>query len=157
MVWKILKRAGFGLILGMAVGNLIAALTAHGDMIVTPALLERAGSLSGALLRQTLLSGVIGFAAWAGISFYDIEGWSLRRAVAVHYASIMIVFLPVGFYLGWLGGPLDALVMAAIMAVCHLTVFFILCAYYKAQVRELNQLLEERKQQIHQQQTGGAL
>lgn len=47
--------------------------------------------------------------------------------------------------------------MAAVMAVCHLTIFFILCAYYKAQVREINQMLEEQKQRIHQQQTGGAL
>ena len=156
MVWKILKRAGFGFILGMAVGNLIAALTGHPN-IVSPALLEKTGSLSGALLRQTLLSGVIGFAAWAGISFYDIERWSLLRAVTAHYASIMIVFLPVAFYLGWIDGWAGALIMVAIMAVAHATVFFILCAYYKAQVREINQLLKERKLRIKQQGTGGAL
>ena len=151
MFQKTLKRAGFGFLLGMAVGNLIAAATGHPG-IVSPALLERAGGLSGALLWQTLLSGVIGGAAWAGISLYEIERWSLLRAVAVHYASIMAVFLPVGFFLGWLGQAFDVLLMAAIMAAAHFLIFLIMCAIYRAQVRELNALNEQRKKRVREQQ-----
>ena len=154
MLWKTLKRAGFGFILGMAVGNLIAAATGHPD-IVSPALLEKAGSLSAALLWQTLLSGVIGFAAWAGISFYDIEEWSLLRADAVHYLCIMAVFLPVAFFLGWIETAADARIMAAIMLGAHTAIFLILCAYYRAQVRELNRLNALRMQREKEKKTGG--
>lgn len=150
MLLKTLKRVGFGFILGMAVGNLIAAMTGHPD-IVSAALLEKAGSLPAALMIQTLLSGVIGGVAWAGISLYDIESWSLLGAVAVHYASIMIVFLPLAFYLGWLEGLTDALIMAAVMLAAHTLVFLIMCAIYRAQVRELNRLNELRKKEKKQQ------
>lgn len=149
MIWKTVKHIGFGFVLGMAVGNLIAALIGHPE-IVSQALLEKAGSLSAALFIQTLLSGVIGGVAWAGISFYEIESWSLLRAVALHYASIILVFMPLAFYLGWLEGPQDALVMAGIMLAAHTMVFLIMCAVYRAEVQELNRLNELRKKEKNQ-------
>ena len=160
MVWKILKRAGFGFILGMAVGNLIACLTGHPN-IVSASLLEKAGSLSAALLWQTLLSGVIGFAAFAGVSVYDIEHWSLLLADAVHYVGYMIFFLPIAFFLGWLGSAQEAIIMAAILLGVHTVIFLIMWAIYRRQARELNRLNEERKQhrkeQPKEQPFGGAI
>ena len=121
MLFKTLKRTGFGFILGMAVGNLIAALTGHPN-VVSPQLLEMAGSLSAALLIQTLFSGVIGGVAWAGISLYDIERWSLLRAVSVHYTIIIAVFLPLAYYLGWYDGVIGALILAGLTVALLLAV-----------------------------------
>ena len=156
MVRKILKRAGFGFVLGMAAGNLIACLTGHPN-IVSPALLEKAGSLSAALLWQTLLSGVIGFASFAGVGVYQIDRWSLLLADAVHCLSYMIFFLPIAFFLGWLDTAAEALVMAAILLGVHTLIFLILCAWYRLQARELNRLNEQRKQHRKEQQNGGAI
>ena len=156
MVRKIMNRAVFGFILGMAVGNLIACLTGHPD-IVAPSLLERAGSLPAALLQQTLLSGVIGFAGFGGTVLYDIEQLSLLRACTVHYVSYMIVFLPAAFFLGWLGNLRGTLIMVAILLAVHTMIFLIMCVYYRSQARQLNRLIEERKQQIQQEQIGGAI
>lgn len=157
MLAQTLKRALSGFVLGMAVGNLIAALTGHPD-IVSPALLERAGSLSAALLWQTILSGVIGAAGFGGMVLYEIERWPLRLTDAVHNALVLAVFLPCALVLGWINTAAEVLIMAGIMSAAHYVVFLIMCARYRAQVRELNELNELRKARIHQQQSiGGAI
>ena len=157
MLVQTLKRAGFGFVLGMAVGNLIAALTGHPN-IVSPALLERAGSLSNALVWQTLLSGLLGAAGMGGVSLYELEDWPLLRTTMVHYAIYIVTFILCALALGWCERPAEFLVMAAIMAAIHFTIFLIMCARYRAQVRELNELNEVRKARInHQPSIGGAL
>ena len=157
MLAKTLKRAGFGFILGMAVGNLIAALSGHPN-IVSPLLLERAGSLPAALLWQTVLSGVIGAAGFGGAVLYDVERWPLLLADAMHYVSYMIVFLPIAFFLGWTEKAGEAAVMAVILLAAHTVIFLIMCARYRAEVKELNELNEVRKtRSIQQQSIGGAI
>jgi hypothetical protein len=151
-----LKRAGFGFLLGMAVGNLIAVLTGHPN-IVSPALLERAGSLSNALLWQTLLSGLIGAAGMGGISLYELEDWPLLRTTLVHYAIYIVTFIFCALALGWCERPVEFLVMAVIMLAIHFTIFLIMCARYRAQVKELNELNELRKQRSRETQIGGAI
>lgn len=156
MLWKVLKRAGFGFILGMATGNLIACLTGHPN-IVSLSLLERAGSLSTALLWQTLLSGVIGCTAFAGVGVYEIEHWSLLLADAVHYIGYMVFFLPIAFFLGWLRTAEEAIIMAAALLAAHTVIFLVMCAVTRARVRELNSLIEQRKKHSKQQQMGGVV
>ncbi len=156
MLVKTLKRAVFGFILGMAAGNVIACLTGHPN-IVSSALLEKAGSLSAALLWQTLLSGVIGGVAFAGISVYKIDRCSLLLADAAHYAIYMVVFLPIAFFLGWTDDAGQAAVMAVILLAVHTAIFLVMCAYYRAQARELNELNEKRKKMIKQKEIGGTV
>ena len=154
MIIKTLKKAGLGFVLGMAVGNVIAAITTSFSEIVAPALLDKSGSLAMALMLQTLLSGVIGAVAFAGISFYDIERWPLIMADLVHYISIIVVFIPTGFFLGWLENATDVIIIASIMLLVHLIIFMIMCAIYRAEIREMNRLTEERRKRTE---TGGAL
>lgn len=155
MLVQTMKRSGVGLVLGMAVGNLIACLTGHSN-IVSHALLERAGSLSTALLWQTLLSGVIGAAGFGGTVLYDSERLSLLGADALHYVIYMAVFLPAAFFLGWTETAGQAAVMAAVLLAVHTVIFLIMCARYRAEARELNELNERRKSR-RSQQIGGAI
>ena len=141
MLMKTLKRAMSGFVLGMAVGNLIAALTGHPD-VVSPELLAKTERLSTALLWQTLLSGVIGAAGMGGVSRYEIDPWPLLSIDLAHYALVMAVFVPIGHYLGWFVSAEDTLLMAGVMFAAHFSIFLIMCAYYRARVRELNRLQE---------------
>ena len=99
MLKKTLKRAGIGFLLGIAVGNLIAFLSVvpfgSGGPIVSQKLTEMCGGEAEALLLHSFLSGLIGFAGCAGMTFYDMEEWSLLRIMASHLGVIFAVFLPV--------------------------------------------------------------
>ena len=139
MLVKTLKRMGMGFLLGLAVGNLIAVLTGH-EQIVSAALLERIGSWRAAYLLQTLLSGLIGAASFAGISLYEIDRWPLLLTTLVHYLIYMAVFFPIAVLLGWLETAAQALWMALILAGAHFLIFLIICAVYRARMRELNKM-----------------
>ncbi len=139
MIRKTLRRAVFGYVLGMAIGNLIAALTGHPN-IVSAELLQKAGSLNAALLWQTLLSGLIGAAGMGGTMLYEIERWPLLAIDIAHYALVMAVFVPVSRCLGWCREPAELAITAAIMFAVHFSIFCIMCAIYRRRVKELNTL-----------------
>ena len=147
MLKKTLKRAGIGFLLGCVVGNLIAffcVLFSKGDgMMVSEKIIAMCGGEAGALLLQSFLSGLIGFAGCAGMSFYEIEKWGLLRIMATHLAVIFAVFLPVSYILDWFGSVGDLLIMSLIMLVWYFIIYLIMCAVYRRRVKELNVLQKE--------------
>lgn len=152
MLKKTLKRAGIGFLLGCVIGNFIAfifVLFSEGDgPIVSQKVITMCGGEAEALLLQSFLSGLIGFAGCAGMSFYEIEKWSLLRIMATHLAVIFAVFLPVSYILDWFGSVGDLLIMSLIMLVWYFIIYLIMCAVYRRRVKELNMLqkeLEKRK------------
>lgn len=150
MVKKVLQRTFMGFVIGMPVGTLILIFLSYvsegGAVLFTPALLERTGNEATALLAQTLLSGVVGAVGMGGASLFYLDGWSVPAAALVHWIVYTLVFLPIGFFLGWLEGPADALVMAVIFAMVEAVMTLVMIARYNAQVRQLNELLEEGRQ-----------
>lgn len=151
MLAKMIKRAGLGFILGMALGNLIAA--AGSPQIVSGMMIERCGSQASALLVQTLLSGLIGAIAMAGTVLYEVDEWPLLRIMAVHFGMIEASFFPIAFYLGWIKDWKEALIMFVIRLIAYLIVFFIMWLRYKLEVRKLN---EENDKMNNQQNIGGS-
>lgn len=152
MLKKTLKRAGIGFLLGCVIGNFIAfifVLFSEGDgPIVSQKVITMCGGEAEALLLQSFLSGLIGFAGCAGMSFYEIEKWGLLRIMATHLAVIFAVFLPVSYILDWFGSVGDLLIMSLIMLVWYFIIYLIMCAVYRRRVKELNMLqkeLEKRK------------
>ncbi len=150
MVAKTLKLAGFGFLLGMVVGVVIVIAMgfANGGSLVLPKpLLALTGSEAGALLAQMLLSGVFGAIPMAGVMFYEIDSWGLLKQAVVHYATYTAAFVVVGLCAGWIDPtPFDIGLMAGIFAVGHAIIWFIMYTRYKAEVGELNTLLQESKQ-----------
>lgn len=146
MLKKTLKRAGIGFLLGIAMGNLIAFISVYitsggtGGPIVARELIDYLGSESAALLLQSFLSGVIGFAGCAGMTFYEIEKWSLLPIMATHLALIFAAFLPVSYVLHWFGTLTELLIISAFMLVSYFITWLVICAIYRAQVKELNEL-----------------
>ncbi|MBE7008641.1 MAG: DUF3021 domain-containing protein [Ruminococcaceae bacterium] len=56
------------------------------------------------------------------------------------HTRLVTVFTPVAFFLGWVSTLGELLILAAIMSLFHVTIFLIMCARYRAEVRELNEL-----------------
>ena len=146
MLARILKRAGLGFLLGMAMGDLIAYFTGSGSGLpVAPDLIKAVGSEEAALLIQTVLSGLIGAAGLGGMLFYEIEEWSMLRTMITHFALISAVFLTVSRVLCWVSTVTEMLIMEGIMLAAYLIVWVIMCAVYRSQVSELNELQQRAK------------
>lgn len=151
MLRKALKCAGLGFLIGMIVGNVIAALTgfsaAGGHNIVTPRLLGVTGNnFIPAVILQSLLSGIYGALCFGGIVFYDIERWPLAAATAAHCALIVLSYIPIALFLGWANQPLEFVIVAAVQIVVFFIIWLILYFSYKKQIRELNDMQKDFSQ-----------
>ena len=149
---RILKLAVFGFILGMLIGNLISFLSCdksvYPPVIVSSVLVERTGSVTTAMIVNTLLSGLLGAAAWAGILFHDPEvfDWGLTKAAVYHFLLIMVFNVPIALYCGWCPpDPVSILIWIGIMAGAYFIVWLIMYLIYKKETAELNDLVKKNK------------
>ena len=149
---EILKRAVIGFVLGMAVGNLIAFFYADKSadpvVIVTPLLSRRTGSVTAALIIQTILSGLMGAVSFAGTIFYDFEDWGMTKTMVMHYLLIILIYFPVAFWCGWIDPEWkEILIRAVIMAFEYLVIWLIMYIRYRIQTKELNRMMESYRDQ----------
>ena len=150
MLKKTLKSALIGFLLGIVIGNVIAILTGNSDTggvtFASSKLLDIAGGNGVvAMLLQSFFSGLYGAACFAGMSFYEVERLPLAVATALHCALIVLLFIPISYLLGWVGGIVETLIIAAIQAAAFFVIWLILYSVYKKQVRELNDLQDDFK------------
>ena len=149
---KVFKLALIGFFLGMLIGNLISYLScdksAQPPVIVSPVLVERTGSVRAAMIVNTLLSGLLGAAAWAGVIFHDPEvfDWGLTKAAVYHFLLIMAFNIPIALYCGWCPpDPVSILIWTGIMAVSYFIVWLIMFLIYRKETAELNELMKNNK------------
>ena len=136
---KTIKRAGFGFLVGAAVGNVIAALMGW-PAPFSSGLVDKVGNLSAAILLQTGVTGLIGAVSFGAIGLYDAERLPLLLSAVIHYLCYMAVYIPASLLLCWFSKLGEALVMAAILAVIHFLIFLGLYIRYRREVRELNEM-----------------
>ena len=147
MLKKTLKAAGIGFLIGMVVGDLIAILTGNSDTggitFASSQLLDMAGGNSAlAMILQSLFSGLYGAVCFAGMSFYEIERMPLALATALHCALIVLLFIPIALFLGWVSDIGTLLIISGMQLVGFFIIWLIMYFGYKKQIRELNEMQE---------------
>ena len=149
MIARMLKRAGFGFLLGIVMGVFVVigrGFASGGSIILPQKLLDMTGSEAGALFAQVLISGVYGTIPMAGTTFYELDSWGMPKQAVVHYASYTVAFMLFGYVAGWVETVSVMAQMAGIFAVGHVTIWTIMYIRYKAETKELNELLQKTKQ-----------
>ena len=147
MLAKTLKRVGIGFLLGIVIGYALSILTGldNPDVFISvpPRLLSLTGSVPLSQILQGLFSGIYGAVCFGTMTFYEIERWSLALATGAHCAVIVLLYIPVGFFLGWLDGWLNMLIVAGCQLVGFFIIWLIMNAIYKKQVKELNEMQKD--------------
>lgn len=145
MLKKTLKMAGIGFLIGVVIGNLITILTGNSDTGgVTFASMQllrmEGGNALVAMLLQSLFSGLYGAVCFAGMTFYEAERLPLAAATALHCATIILLFIPIALFLGWVSNITEILIIMSIQLVCFFIIWLIMWSIYKKQVKELNDM-----------------
>ena len=136
---RVLKYAGFGFLLGVVICNVITTLT--GDPLpVAPEFQELIGSLKGALLIQSLLSGLYGAICMGTVLVYDDDRLSLSLSSLIHCLCCIIPFIPLSLFLRWSDGPVGVLIMAGFQLAAYFVVWLIMCIKYRKEAEELNEI-----------------
>ena len=147
-----IKRILIGLVLGMAIGDLIAFLGAYfsgSDTLFGQNMIDRFGNETNAFMVHTLLSGIYGAICFAGTCFYEIEEWSLLKATILHCLLINVSFLTVGLYLGWIPADFNAIAISCSIITGFFFIIWLIMDYrYKKEVKKLNDLLREKKDKL---------
>ena len=139
MLEKTLKRAGMGVLIGIAAGYVIAFLMSHGEAI-SPEFTEFIGDKPAAVFIQTMLMGILGAVCFGGMSFYDVGSWSMVRTMLTHFLTITAVYVPLSLFLRWFTSAGPLLIMLGAMAAAYVIIWVILQAVYSTQVKDLNRL-----------------
>ena len=102
----------------------------------------------GEALPKILLGGIPGAIAMGSVVVYDIEKWSLARATATHFLITMGAILLACFVLKWFKPwSLSFWLMLSIEVVGYFIIWLVIYLHYKAQIRELNELLKKNKKE----------
>ena len=98
-------------------------------------------------LPRILLGGIPGAVAMASTVIYDIEEWSLLRATVTHFVIVMGVIIFGCFVLDWFEPwSLSFWIMIAVEAVAYFIIWLIMYLGYRGQIRKLNEMLKESKE-----------
>ena len=151
MLKKVLTRAGIGFLIGALVGDFIAFLagtsSTEGVTFASRQLLDMSGGNAIiAMILQSVFSGLYGAACFAGMSLYDADRLPLAAATALHCGLIVLPFIPISYLLGWVGGVLETVIIAAAQIAAFFMIWLILYFVYKKQVKELNDMQKQFSQ-----------
>ena len=146
---KLFLRAGIGFLFGVAFGVLISVLSTLGGTVrlYSDALFARTGSAAASIVLQLFFSGLYGALCMGGTIVYEIEEWPLLRVTLTHFLICMVPYLPISLLLGWNTGLVELLIVIGVMTVIYFIIWLIMFLRYRAQVRELNNILQRRKAQ----------
>ena len=142
---KFFMFAAVGFLMGMIIGNAIAWLS--GGTLVNRSVVAWTGSDIAAVAIQTLFSGLLGAIAMGGVLIHETEQWSLARCALVHYLVIEIPYVLIALFLGWIDSGAGLLISVAIQTVLFFIIWVIMYLRYRAEVRRLNELLKENRDQ----------
>ena len=147
---RLVGKLSLGFILGAISGNLIvlfinlAAKT--GCLFATPTMIDSFGK-EGAVLLQSLFSGLYGLVCFGGTEFYRIEKWSLLKSTVAHLGCILVSFSIIGLLLGWIGFDLPSLLLLLSIVILFFLIWLIMRSIWKKNVREMNAELEKYKKE----------
>ena len=143
---RLLKRIGFGFLIGIVVGNCITLIEGISwGVSVSPDLIEQTGSEAAAMALQSLVLGLYGALGMGGMSLYEIERWPLALPTVIHYLLIAAGFIAMDRLLRWHGSVPGILAVEGVLLVIFFVIWLIMYVRYKNEVRQLNEELQANR------------
>ena len=145
---KILKYAGFGFILGIAVSSMITAFIC-GGMPAATGLIEAVGSVKTALILQLLLSGIYGAICMGTVLVYENDRLPLALSSLIHCLCCVLPFIPLSLFLRWIDSIGNYLIMTASQLIAYFIVWLIMFIRYKKETEKLNEIHNQLKNKLN--------
>lgn len=100
----------------------------------------------GYLLKNFIVSAIVGFGFSALPVVYKIKSWSLLKQTIVNFVSILCIYLPCSLIAGWI--PVSAVSIAVFILIfiaIYLCYWFGWYFYWKTKIKKLNAAIKNRK------------
>lgn len=141
---RIIGRGLLGLVIGIAVGFIIALLLSVyiGDGTfypVRPELTQSMGNELNAVIAQTILCALLGAGFGMASVIWEIDAWSIARQTGVYFAIACAIMFPVAYFANWmehsLGGVLS---FVLIFVLIFFLAWIIQYALWKNRIKKIN-------------------
>lgn len=149
MFKKICKRSCLGFLLGIAIGYIISIITSliWGQGYYSPcvpSLVDMIGSEIGAVILQTLFTGLLGISFAASSVIWEIDNWSITKQTFVYFAITALTMFPIAYFTGWMEHTLIGFIIYFIVfTLIFIIVWLIQYVIYKKQIQAINQQIKK--------------
>ncbi|HIG0360859.1 DUF3021 domain-containing protein [Clostridium sporogenes] len=135
---KGLKRAVYGITVGVFVNQLIFAIIALNKGLQ--------GTVEvNMMFNLFIISAILGFGIGAVSIVFDIEYWSLLKQTVVHFIAYACIYFPIAIYGKWMPKRNIARIkFVAFYVIIYIVAWFLWKAYLKKKAMEINKKLELR-------------
>lgn len=148
LLFRSLLGAPIGVSVSLIITIIISLCTGHGEYYPAPhALMDWCGSEVAAVIVQLICSLAVGAIGGGSSVIWDMEKWSLTKQTLIHFAVLVIGFVPVSYVLNWmphyLYGALGYIgAFIAVYLIMWLSIYFSV----KAKIKKMNKRLQEMQQ-----------
>lgn len=148
LLFRSLLGAPIGVLVSLIVTVIISLCTGHGEYYSAPhELTDWCGSEITAVIVQLVCSLAVGAIGGGSSVIWDMEKWSLTKQTLIHFAVLVIGFVPVSYVLNWmphyLYGALGYIgAFISVYLIMWISVYFSV----KAKIKKMNKRLQEIQQ-----------
>lgn len=149
MKQKLIKRAGMGLLEGIAIGFLISLLVSMciGDgnfYSVQPHLIDKMGNELNAVIFQTVLCALLGTGFGMASVIWEIESWSLAKQSGVYFLIACVIMLPVSYVADWMHhSVVGVLIYFGIFALIFALIWVARYLFWKNKIKKMNDTVKK--------------
>ena len=148
---QILLRGLLGVPIGISAGYIItiiiSLLLLDGEYSpVVSTLTNQFGNEINAVIFQTALFAVMGFAQSAATLVWDIDGWGVMKQAGTHFFIISVTMLPIAYFSHWINRSfINFAVFFGIIACTFLIIWLVMHCVWKHKIKKINEKLNSRK------------
>lgn len=141
---KIVVRGLLGIPLGICIGYLITVICSvvNGDGTyypVAPKLIEYCKTEINAVILQTVLCGVLGFACDASTVIWEMDDWSILKQNVIHFLIISCSMLPIAYFTHWMEHTVKGVsIYFGIFIGIYVISWFVQYLSWKRKIQEMN-------------------
>ena len=148
LLFRSLLGAPIGVLVSLIVTIIISLCTGHGEYYPVPhELMDWCGSEVTAVIVQLVCSLAVGAIGGGSSVIWDMEKWSLTKQTLIHFAVIVIGFVPVSYVLNWMPHYLyGALGYIGAFIAVYLIMWISIYFSVKAKIKKMNKRLQEIQQ-----------
>lgn len=148
LLFRSLLGAPIGVLVSLIVTIIISLCTGHGEYYPAPhELMNWCGSEITAVIVQLVCSLAVGAIGGGSSVIWIMEKWSLTKQTLIHFAVLVIGFVPISYVLNWmphyLYGALGYIgAFIAVYLIMWISIYFSI----KTKIKEMNKRLLQIQQ-----------
>lgn len=147
---QILKRALWGIPIGITIASIIAIIISYvipggGYSPCVPELITQFNNEITAVTVQTILAGLLGAVFSAASLIWEIDRWSIAKQTGIYFIVISAAMLPVAYINHWMQHTLAGfLIYLGIFLLIFMVVWISLFMFWKKKIDKLNRNIRNR-------------